>query len=79
MFGPNLIGSRTSKMCDNFFGSISNRLLLEGSARAGEAFHHEAGAASRHMRDDGGAAMDFGDHAQIDGKGELHRGAFFQS
>jgi len=49
------------------------------STSAGEAFHHQPRAAACDVRDDGGAAMNFGDHAKIDGEGELDSGAFLQT
>ena len=47
--------------------------------RAGEALHHQARAALRHVGDDGRPAMNLGDDAEIDGEGEMDRRAFLQS
>lgn len=49
------------------------------SACASEAFHHQSGAASRNMRDDGRTTMNFRHDAEVDGKGQVHRRAFFQT
>lgn len=50
-----------------------------GLSGAGEAFHHQPGAALGHVRDDGSASMNLGHDAEIDGKREVDGRAFFQT
>ncbi len=52
--------------------------LAERLASAGEAFHHQPGTAFRHMSDDRGATVDFGDDAEVDGEGKVNGRAFLE-
>lgn len=54
---PRQSGRRVSAS-DSFLTAATLQLT-----RAGHAFHHKAGAAARDVRNDGRAAMDFGDNA----------------
>jgi hypothetical protein len=49
------------------------------SARARQTFHHQAGTAFGNMSNDGSAAMDLGNDAEIDGEGEVNGSALLQA
>src|SRR5580704_8506424 len=51
---------------------LARRPPRSNGSAAGELLHHEAGAAARHVRNDGRTAMDLGDESQVDGERELH-------
>lgn len=60
-------------------GDAAWRVGVRESARAGQAFHHQTGAAARDVSDDRRATMNFGDDAEIDGEGEMHSCAFLET
>ena len=51
----------------------------ERSARSGQAFHHQPGAAFGDVRDDGRATVNFRDDAEIDREGEMNGGALLEA
>src|SRR5712671_1401582 len=65
-FRNRICGARAPAAC------ASLARLIGARSAGGVGVHHQAGAAARNMRYDGGAAMYLGDRAQVDGEGELH-------